>query len=83
MTDVKLFKMHYYAAFHEAAGLREEDWRSSAETAAELYDEVAARRGFRFDRSSLRVALNDCVVPWESVIRDGDTVVFLAPYAGG
>jgi len=83
MTSVKAVKLHYYAAFHEAAGLREEDWRSAATTAAELYDEVAAHHGFRFDRSTLRVALNDCVVSWESEIRDGDTVVFLAPYAGG
>jgi molybdopterin converting factor small subunit len=83
MPGIKQVKMHYYAAFHEAAGLREETWQSGAATAAELYDEVAAHRGFRFDRSSLRVALNDCVVPWESEIRDGDTVVFLAPYAGG
>jgi len=83
MPDTKLVKIHYYAAFHEAARLREEDWRSVAVTAAELYDEVAAHHGFRFDRSALRVALNDCVVPWESEIRDGDTAVFLAPYAGG
>ncbi len=83
MSGVKVLTLRYYAAFHEAAGLREEDWRSAAATAAELYDEVAGRHRFRFDRSSLRVALNDCVVPWESEIRDGDTVVFLAPYAGG
>jgi len=83
MTGVKVVKLHYYAAFHEAAGMREEDWRSGAATAAELYDEVAARHRFHFDRSTLRVARNDCVVPWESEIRDGDTVVFLAPYAGG
>ena len=83
MPGGKLVKMHYYAAFHEAVGLREEDWHSGAATAAELYEELAARHRFRFDRSTLRVALNDCVVPWESEIRDGDTVVFLAPYAGG
>jgi molybdopterin converting factor small subunit len=83
VPDVKVVKLCYYAAFHEAAGLREEDWQSAAATAAALYDEVAGLHGFRFDRSALRVALNDCVVPWESEIRDGDTVVFLAPYAGG
>jgi molybdopterin synthase catalytic subunit len=78
MPGVKVVKLHYYAAFHEAAGLREEDWRSGAATAAELYDEVAALHGFRFDRSTLRVALNDCVVSWESEIRDGDTAALAA-----
>lgn len=83
MPGTKTLTLCYYAAFHDAAGLREEPWTSSVTTAAELYDELAARRGFRFDRSVLKVALNDCLVPWEAEIRDGDTVVFLAPYAGG
>ncbi len=73
----------YYAAFHDAAGVREEPWTTSVSTAAELYDEVAARHGFRYERSSLKVALNDSVVSWDSTVRDGDTVVFLAPFAGG
>jgi molybdopterin converting factor small subunit len=80
---LKTLTMSYFGAFHDAAGLRQESWRSEASTAAELYEEVAARRGFRFDRATLGVALNDCVVGWETEIRDGDSVVFLAPYAGG
>jgi molybdopterin converting factor small subunit len=73
----------YFAAFHDAAGRREETFLSAASTAAELYDEVAARYGFRFDRSILGVALNDEVVPWHSELSDGDLVAFLAPFAGG
>jgi molybdopterin converting factor small subunit len=83
MPNTRTVTMCYYAAFRDAAGRGEEPWTSRASTAAELYREVAEHRGFRFDRATLRVALNDCVVPWETEIRDGDTVVFLAPYAGG
>jgi len=83
MPARKTLTISYYAAFHDAAGVREESWTTGAATASELYDEVAARHGFRFDRTVLKVALNDCVVPWETAVRSGDTVVFLAPFAGG
>ncbi len=79
----KSLRMRYYAAFREAAGLSEEELESAAVTAAEVYDEVAVRHGFSFDRSILRVVLNDAIAPWSAEVKDGDTVVFLAPYAGG
>ena len=82
-SPLKTVTLCYYAAFREAAGVREEPWSSGARTAAELYAEIAARRGFRFDRSTLKVAVNDQVVSWETAVTDGDTVVFLAPFAGG
>jgi len=83
MPARKFVKMSYYAAFREAAGRSEESLESAARTAADLYDEVARLHGFIFDRSILRVVLNDTIVPWSSEVRDGDTVVFLAPFAGG
>ncbi len=76
-------RVEYYAAFRESAGCSEEAVQSSAVTAADLYDELALRHGFRFDRSFLSVAVNDSVVPWTSPVRDGDTVAFLTPFAGG
>jgi len=83
MTMLKSLHMHYYAAFRDATGLREETVQSTAMTAAELYQEIAAHHGLPFDLSSLRVALNDQIVPWTSQVTDGDSVVFLAPFAGG
>jgi molybdopterin synthase sulfur carrier subunit len=73
----------YYAALREAAGRSEESVETSARTAAELYDEVAARYRFPFQRSSLRVAVNERIEPWSTEVHGGDTVVFLAPFAGG
>lgn len=83
MTARKSVKMCYYAVFREAAGRSEEALESAALTAADLYDEVAAMHGFPFDRAILRVVVNDTIVPWSSEVKDGDTVVFLAPFAGG
>ncbi|MGA2611937.1 MAG: MoaD/ThiS family protein [Spirochaetia bacterium] len=83
MPARKTLRIQYYAAFREAAGRGEEELHSTAVTASELYDEVAFRHGFSFDRSILRVVLNDIIVPWTHEVRDGDTVVFLAPFAGG
>lgn len=83
MAAGKALRMQYYAAFREAVGRSEEELSSAAATAAELYDEVALRHGFSFDRSILRVVVNHVIVPWTAEVHDGDTVVFLAPFAGG
>jgi molybdopterin converting factor small subunit len=79
----KALHIQYYAVFREATGLSEETVRSAAPTAADLYREISLKHGIRYDLAVLRVALNDHVVPWDSPVRDGDTVVFLAPFAGG
>ncbi len=79
----KELRVQYFAALREAAGTGEELVHSTARTAAELYDEVAARHCFPWQRAHLRVALNEKVEPWTAELRDGDTVVFLAPFAGG
>jgi molybdopterin converting factor small subunit len=79
----KSFHILYYAVFREATGLSEETVRSAAPTAADLYRELSRKHGIPYDLSVLRVALNDTVVPWSADLKDGDTVVFLAPFAGG
>lgn len=83
MAEQKSFHIQYHAALREAAGLSEETVRSAATTAADLYREIARQHRIPFDQSILTVALNDQIVPWSSLISDGDTVIFLAPYAGG
>jgi len=83
MEREKSVHICYYGAFREATGLREETVRSAAATAADLCDEIGRQHGVKFDLSVLRVALNDQVVPWTSEVSEGDTVVFLAPFAGG
>ena len=83
MPTTKTIRILYFAALHDAAGRTEESWKSLASTAAELYTEVAARYSFPWDRSVLRVARNDEMAAWDTELRDGDSVAFLAPFAGG
>jgi sulfur-carrier protein len=83
MAPRKSIHIQYYAALREAAGREQETVTSSAGTAADLFREMARMRDIPFDLSSLTVALNDQVVSWSTPVNDGDTVVFLAPYAGG
>ena len=82
-TTAKSLRIQYFASFREARGLNEETIQSSAATAADLYDEMASRHGFKTERSVMRVALNDRIVPWTTPVCDGDTVVFLTPFGGG
>ena len=79
----KSVRIEYYAALREAAGREEETVVSAAGTAADLYREIALKRSIPYELSTLTVALNDRVVPWSTQVSDGDTVIFLAPYAGG
>jgi molybdopterin converting factor small subunit len=83
ITTQKELRVLYYAVFREATGVSEETVRSAAPTAADLYLEISRTYGIPYDLSMLTVALNDQVVPWSSPLGDGDTVVFLAPFAGG
>lgn len=73
----------YFAVFREQAGRDAEQLATQAATAAELFDELAARHGFLDARSRCKVAVNDELVPWDTRLDDGDTVLFFPPVAGG
>lgn len=80
---MKSVRVRYYAALREQRGLPLEIVDTPAETAAELYDELRARHGFRLAREHLRVALNGDITGWNSPLRADDIVEFLPPSAGG
>ena len=76
-------QMRYYALLREEAGRAAETVDSAARTPAELYEELAARHGFRLPASQLRVAVNAEFAEWDGPLADGDEVVFIPPVAGG
>ncbi len=76
-------RVRYFAILREQRGLDEETVTTAAATAADLYDEIRALHGFTLARERLRVALNDDFKPWTTPLRDGDTLVFIPPVAGG
>jgi molybdenum cofactor guanylyltransferase len=75
--------VRYFAMLREQAGIGSEELITSADTPAELYDEVRRRHGLTLAPEVLRVAVNDEFSEWRATLRDGDTVVFLPPVAGG
>lgn len=76
-------RLRYYALLREQAGLGEELVETAAGDAARLYDELAARHGFKLGREQLRVAVNSEFSDWTRPLADGDEVVFIPPVAGG
>jgi molybdopterin converting factor small subunit len=49
----------------------------------DLYDELRASRGFSLAADALKVAVNAEFSAWDRPLRDGDTIVFIPPVAGG
>lgn len=82
MSTVQI-SIRYFAQLREQRGLSEECVQTGATDAAELFRELAARHTFTLPLESLKVAINDVFAPWDSPLKQGDTVVFLPPVAGG
>jgi len=76
-------QLRYYALLREQAGRQSETIETAARTPSALYEELAARHGFRLARSQLKVAVNASFADWSSALADGDEVVFIPPVAGG
>jgi molybdopterin converting factor small subunit len=79
----KTVRVSYYAILREQRGLANEHVSTNASSAAGLYEELRARHGFTLPGSHVRVAINDEFQAWDSPVRDGDSLAFLPPVAGG
>lgn len=80
MTVVNL---QYYAQLREQAGTSAEQVDTAAGSLRELYEELRIARGFSLAADALKVAVNAQFSGWERPLRDGDTIVFIPPVAGG
>jgi sulfur-carrier protein len=80
MTAVTL---QYYAQLREQAHTSGEQVDTSATSLRDLYEELRARHGFSLSSDALKVAVNAQFSDWSRALRDGDTVVFIPPVAGG
>lgn len=82
-APLKTLRVQYFALFREQAGRREEMLESTADTPARLYAELQRRHPFKLDKEQLRVAVNTEFCDWQASLKNGDTVVFIPPVAGG
>lgn len=76
---MKIIQIQYYAVFREARGLSRESLQTDSASPAELYKEL----GFALDRSLVQVAINGDFASMDQPLRDGDSIVFIPPVAGG
>jgi molybdenum cofactor guanylyltransferase len=81
--SAKTLNVQYYALLREQAGRREEQLQTHARTAGELYAELARRYPFTLPAQVLRAAINGEFSDWSAPLKDGDSVVFIPPVAGG
>lgn len=80
MTVVNL---QYYAQLREQAGASSEQVTTAALSLRDLYEELRVARGFSLAADALKVAVNAQFSAWDRPLRDGDTIVFIPPVAGG
>lgn len=75
--------VQYFAVLREQAGLDQEEVLTSAATYRGLYDELSERHGFRLSDSLVKVAEDTEFASMDAPVRDGATIVFIPPVAGG
>ena len=79
----KTIEIRYFAILREEAKKDKEIYKSSAETAAQLYEELKADYDFSLDATEIKLSLNQKYAALDSEIKDGDQLVFIPPVAGG
>jgi molybdopterin converting factor subunit 1 len=80
---MKNLRVRYFAVLREQCGAAEEELRTAAAVASDVYEEVRARHGLTLAPARVRVAINDEFAAWGTAVADGDTVAFLPPVSGG
>lgn len=79
----KQIKVRYFAILREERGLDLEEISTTAHTLEQLYKELANRYRFSLQASRLAVSQDDSFAAWSDPIKNGSTVVFIPPVAGG
>lgn len=83
MSESKDINIQYFALFRELSGQAHEQLQTSARTAAELYEGLAEKYGFKLKPAGIRVAVNEDFKGMDYVLKHGDSVVFIPPVSGG
>ena len=73
----------YFAVLAECAQKSEEQIELKDFSIASLYQQLKEQYGFPLEFDEVRTALNTRYVEPETPLKEGDTLVFIAPVAGG
>lgn len=80
MITIQLF---YFAILQDQRGLSAESLELRAQTVAELYADLKSKYQFTLSQHTLRISVNQEFVSWDTLLKDGDEVVFIPPVSGG
>jgi molybdopterin converting factor subunit 1 len=73
----------YFALFREQTGCESESVDWSGGTAADLFQLMADKHPLLKAEAAALVAINNEMSDWETVLNEGDEVLFFPPVAGG
>lgn len=73
----------WFAAYREATGAASESVETSAQSVADLFNEMMGRHPRLASYRGALVAINDEMSNWDSTFSEGDQVLFFPPVAGG
>ena len=76
-------KIEYFALLKEQRGASIETIETEAANPEILYSDLKRQYSFSLEPSALKVAVNEDFANWDHSLKDGDTVVFIPPVAGG
>jgi len=80
---MKAVRVQYFAILREQRGVADEKIETDAATPGVLYAALRERHGFTLPIDRVRAAVNGDFVPMSGPLKDGDTLVFIPPVAGG
>jgi len=75
--------VRYFAGFRESAGTDQEELSIDVNTASDVFAQLRHRHGSSEPLGHCKVAINDEMADWDSVVNDGDTVLLFPPVSGG
>jgi molybdopterin converting factor subunit 1 len=75
--------IRYYAILREQTGKSEESLDTDAATPSAVFDQLKTRYPFTLNAQQLKVAINAEFREWNTPLKDGDSIVFIPPVAGG
>ena len=79
----KRVTVRYFAMFRENAGTDAETIDLDVATAADVFAATSERHGSSEPLGHCKVAINDEMADWDSLVSDGDVVLLFPPVAGG
>lgn len=76
-------EVRYFALFREQTGCASETVEWPGGTAAELFQMMSEKHAALKTEAAALVAVNDEMTGWETLLDEGDVVLFFPPVAGG